>query len=103
MNNDMISQSSQQMQQLYVVRDRVAQCMIGQIMQFAHDAPAVRMFVDALQDGFMAKHPADFDLVCVGTIGMVDCAVVPNDGIRLVLAGETWFQTQVPQNPENQG
>lgn len=95
-----MTEVNQQFQQLYVAFDRVAQTMLGQVMQFPHDAPAVRMFVDALQDGFMAKHPGDFELLCIGTIGMVTCEIVPNESPRLVLSGETWAQTLTPKEEQ---
>lgn len=90
-------------QQLYVCFDRVSESVIGQVMQFPHDAPAVRMFADALaSDGFLAKHPQDFELRCIGSVGMTSCELVSLSSPRLVLSGETWAQAQASSTGEQQ-
>lgn len=93
----------EQVQQLYVAYDRVAQAVLGQVMQFPGDAPAVRMFADALAgDGFMAKHPADFELHCIGSIGMTTFTLSPLPSPRLVLSGESWAAAQNPNTGDVQ-
>lgn len=85
----------EQTAQLYVAYDKVAQSVLGVVMQFAHDAPAVRMFVDSLQaDGFMSKHPADFELHAIGEIGMGSRKLTSYETPRLVLSGEAWAAAQ---------
>lgn len=100
--------------QVYAVYDRVSQDVTGGLMVFSHDAPAIRIFVDALSDAntILAKHPADFDLVCVGELVVpgdegdaadyVNAKNVPalfTSGTRVVLSGAAWLaQSQSEDN-----
>lgn len=58
------------MRNIYAVYDVVAQAMVGQLMLFNRDEPAVRIFTDALQDKalILGQHPADYELVRIGMI-----------------------------------
>lgn len=53
---------------LYQVFDKVSGLVLGPIMAFGHDAPAVRMFTDALRDpgSGLSKHPDDYVLLQIG-------------------------------------
>lgn len=86
-------------QQLYAVHDKIADALTGGVMVFSHDAPAIRVFVDALSEptSILAKHPDDFALLCLGEIAepnSVDNAT-PYPAVlayppRVVLTGSAW-------------
>jgi len=67
------------------------------LMLDVHDAPATRAFHDALSSpntGF-SSHPADFNLVCLGTISELG-VITPELGMdgqpcpRVVATGSSW-------------
>lgn len=97
--------------QIYAVYDRVAQDIVGGLFVFTHDAPAIRIFVDGLNDSstMLSKHPEDYALVCVGDLldvgeetgygGQVrdyPCTDAFH-GSRLVLSGQAWKASQDAQ------
>lgn len=53
------------MKAIYAVRDKLAGIIIGNVLTFAHDAPAARFFRDAINDegSPCSKHPADYELI----------------------------------------
>lgn len=53
---------------LYVVLDTKAAMALGGLLQFRHDAAAVRVFQEIYKDpqSAVSKHPADFQLMRVG-------------------------------------
>lgn len=55
---------------LYVVYDIVGEAPVGPIMQYKHDAQAMRAFGDVCADkeGLVGSHPADFDLRLIGEL-----------------------------------
>lgn len=62
---------------LYQVYDRVAQMVVGGIMVFKSDGPAVRAFNDGLaQQEALRLHAQDYDLVLIGE-QLEDGSVVP--------------------------
>lgn len=86
-------------QQLYAVYDNVAKALTGGVMVFSHDAPAIRVFVDALSEpsSILSKHPDDFALICLGEIAEPDTVDNATDlpailayGPRVVLTGTAW-------------
>lgn len=84
--------------QIYAVWDKVAQDLTGGLMLFSHDAPVIRIFTDGLADPqtMLNKHPADYDLVCLGFCDVVD-GVPSVHGIalpRVVLSGAAWAEMQ---------
>lgn len=87
--------------QIYAVYDRVAQDITGGLMVFTHDAPAVRIFVDALGDEstILNKHPNDFELVCLGEFDNPDGRIELTGYLqhRSVLTGEAWKAGQQAQ------
>lgn len=54
--------------QLYQIRDRIAGVVVGPIMAFPREAPAIREFEDLLanQQTTIGQHPADYDLHHIG-------------------------------------
>lgn len=76
------------MRRIYGIQDLKAQELLGTLLQiFRHDAAAIRMFTDACEhkESLVAKHPADFALVCLGHI-TDDNTIVPEN--RTVITGE---------------
>lgn len=87
--------------QVYAVYDKVAADIVGGLFVFTHDAPAVRIFVDGLNDASTSlnKHPADYALLCLGDIVPAhDGQAIPSlDGYnkaRVVLDGAAWAATK---------
>lgn len=89
------------MRRLYVVYDLLAAAMIAAVMEFRHDAAAVRAFGDILSDpqSMLSKHPADFDLLCVGTVSETGL-VVGFPEHEVVITGAAWKAAQQPDGPE---
>jgi len=63
---------------VYAVFDRVSESVQGGVHVFPHDAVAVRFFRDVMDapDTSLAKHPADYDLVCLGSLDSETPALV---------------------------
>lgn len=57
---------------LYTVLDTVSNLILGTVILEQADAPAIRTFHDALSNNqsALATHPADYNLICLGTIYM---------------------------------
>lgn len=55
---------------LMVVVDIVAKDVVGPVLYFQHNAPAIRFFTDAIQDETtpLSKHPADYELRQIGIL-----------------------------------
>lgn len=98
---------------IYAVLDTVSSSLFGGLHLHKADAAAVRMFTDALTDErtLIAKHPADFDLICLGYVCEVtvpengDRLGIPaggisTQGITLVLAGKQWLASQPPKDAQ---
>lgn len=68
---------------LYAIRDNMAQEVLGGVHVFAHDAVAVRFFMDIAADvgNMIHRHPQDHELVRVGYIetetGVIEGHEVP--------------------------
>lgn len=88
---------------IYVVYDNIAKDTVGVIMTFSHDAPAVRVFTDGLADPTtLGRHPADFDLLLVGSIDPEnhhngDGLVYGLDKPIQILSGSAWLASQQPR------
>lgn len=82
------------MKRVYGVIDTLSDMLIGPLVLLPHDAPAVRLFTDLLneRETVVAKHPKDHALVCFGYLTEANQLV----GIEreVVLSGETWLATQ---------
>lgn len=81
---------------IYVVWDRVALAALPTLMLFAHDAPAIRQFQEILQDSQsqLSKHPADFDLYCLGEFHETENRLESLDEGRLVILGSSCVEAQ---------
>lgn len=55
---------------LYVVLDKVAETVMGQVLAFPNDTTAVRYFADVAsqKDTIVAKHLTDYELRRIGSI-----------------------------------
>lgn len=90
------------MKMLYTIRDVVAES-IGPIVLFAADAAAVRMFGDVAVDPQtnIGRHPADFELICIGQV-YDDGVIVPAvGGPRVVITGAAWKAAHSAQEAAN--
>ena len=90
------------MKLLYTIRDTVGEA-IGPIVSHAADAAAVRMFGDVASDANtnVARHPADFELVCLGQV-YDDGVIVPAaGGPRVVITGAAWKAANVAAEAAN--
>lgn len=78
------------LKQLYVVYDKVADTIIGGIVQENNDAPAMRAFSDALgtPDSILAKHPEDYALLHIGEI-RPSGEIIPCDP-QTIITGKLW-------------
>lgn len=80
---------------LYTVFDKTAQARTGSIIAANIDAPAVRLFHDALAQpqSPWASHPADYNLMAIGTIadsGLVVGFPEP----EVIATGAAWAEQQ---------
>lgn len=82
------------MKQIYGIRDRLAGALVGNamylLMCFRTEQEATRYFADAIFDekSILAKHPADYELVCCGTLDE-DGTIVQLDTPAIVVTGDT--------------
>lgn len=83
------------MQRLYQIYDRVAKSVVGNAFPARHDGPAVREFYDALKSerSSMSNHPADFDLLCIGSQDDTTGVLVVEGFPQTVVTGEEWLAT----------
>lgn len=58
------------MRKIYCVYDKKAQELLGGLVMFRNDAPAVRYFTDGVstEGSIVHQHPEDFELLCVAEI-----------------------------------
>lgn len=90
------------MKYIYSVYDVVAE-VFGPLVVYGRDEVAIRMFKDALlaPESPFAKHPADFQLVCVGTFedDAAKLSVRPVTGcaIREIVTAATLLAADGPQ------
>lgn len=88
---------------IYAIRDTVAQDIIGGLLVFPHDAPAIRFFSDACAEkgSILNQHPQDFELLDLGqleTSGEISNLHCP----RLVITGAQWKAQQEAFNAQQQ-
>lgn len=86
------------MRQIFCIYDKVAMGMYGALVLQAHDGPVMRLFMDLLsdKDQHISKHPADYELWCLGSI-TDDLVITPLSFPRIVVTGEEF----VSKNLEN--
>lgn len=96
-------------QYLYCLYDLVSESVVGPPIVQKGDAPAIRVFHNVLQDenSIMGKHPADFNLVCVGAQNAETGAImfalekdanageVVYSGQRVVATGAAWVSQRM--------
>lgn len=81
------------MRQLYCVYDLKAESLVGGIIMEKVDAPAIRAFHDALDpkaNSILAQHPADFQLLCLGSVDDSGYIVVNPNYLNPVATGAQW-------------
>lgn len=91
------------MQQIiYVVFDLAAEAIFGAVILQSHDAAAIRLFKDLVQDpniwgGSINKHPTDYELRELGLL-TAECRIIPNpNNFRTVVTGAAILATMTPQ------
>lgn len=74
---------------LYVIYDTTAQDIIGLVQLHKHDTVATRMFQDIynMEGSSLAKHPDDYELVCIGTLSDDGLTIDPEQ--RVVITAKT--------------
>lgn len=87
--------------QIYAIYDNVSQDIIGGLHLHPHQAPAIRMFSDVatMPNSQIALHPADFDLVLLGTLND-DCSITADRKKIPIMTGANWAAAQ--QNPKGE-
>lgn len=85
------------MRNIYAIWDKVAMAQYGALVMQAHDGPVCRLFYDLLadKDQPMSRHPADYDLLCVGTI--TDECQVTGGVVRAVATGEAYVAERMAE------
>lgn len=77
------------MQNLYIMRDKVANTTVGIIIRYNAHGPAIRSFFDALklEGGPYAQHVEDYQLLHIGTIDEDTGIISANEhGLRHIVA-----------------
>lgn len=84
-----------QVKNIYAVYDSVSQTIISALILEASDAPAIRAFYDALrnQGSALAQHPADYDLMLLGSLDM-DTGTVYQESTKTIATGNGWLEMQ---------
>lgn len=80
------------MRNMYIVFDVKSESVLGGIVLEVKDAPAIRAFHDALNpknNSVLSQHPADFELLVIGTI-FDDGRIVAADAPSTVATGAQW-------------
>lgn len=81
------------MRQLYCVYDLKSESLVGGIIMERLDAPAIRAFHDALDpknQSILAQHPADFQLLCLGSVDDSGMIIVNPNYLNPVATGAQW-------------
>ncbi|WNK14161.1 MAG: nonstructural protein [Microvirus sp.] len=80
---------------IYTVRDNVSQELVGGLIMEPSDPPAMRAFYDALRtkNSLLAEHPADFDLLKIGTIDTTT-GELEADNVLTIATGNGWLEIQ---------
>jgi len=79
---------------IYAVYDLKSESIVGGLIMERLDAPAIRAFHDALDpksNTVLAQHPADFTLICLGSLEDSGQIYPTNiDGPNTVATGAQW-------------
>lgn len=74
---------------LYVVRDTLAETVVGGLLVFPADAPAIRFFGDVVNEpkSSVAAHPADHVLTFLGALDEATGIITTEGAPRDVISG----------------
>lgn len=89
--------------QIYAIYDNVAEAIIGGLHLHPHQAPAIRMFSDVatMPNSQIALHPADFDLLLLGTL-LDDNTIEGSKSSKIpIMTGANWSAAQQQPTGEN--
>lgn len=90
------------MKQIYAIRDRLAKDLVGMqmylLLVFRTDQQAARYFADAVNDktSMLNKHPADYELVRVGSIDEQGNIVPSDPFMNIIITGDALVAVQEP-------
>ncbi|QXP44146.1 MAG: nonstructural protein [Arizlama microvirus] len=82
---------------LYVVRDTLADNIVGGVLVFPNDPPAVRFFVDILgeKSSVVGRHPDDHSLLYIGSLDESNGSIeLPEHGPVVVTTGSAIISMQ---------
>lgn len=81
------------MEKIYAIYDTVAKAIIGQLQLLRHDAAAVRFFGDVAsqKQTIVGQHPADFELISLGTLGEAEFIFAERE---VIITGTAWLAMQ---------
>lgn len=89
---------------LYAVYDKVAQAIMGGIVQESHAAPAIRAFYDALNSpqSPLQAHADDYILYELGELDTATGLILPvlGDSPITVATGTQWRETIKPESAQ---
>lgn len=81
---------------LYVIRDVLAESIVGGLLLFPTDAPAVRFFGDVINEpkSSVSAHPNDHVLTYLGSIDETDGRIDVSDAPRDVITGASYIASR---------
>lgn len=91
------------MKNLYAIRDRIAEELVGRAMYlllcFRTDQEAARYFADAINDetSILHKHPSDYELLKLGTVNEHGY-IKPHAEPSIVITGDALVALQAEQH-----
>lgn len=90
---------------IYGIFDTNAKAFLGGLQLFRHDAPAVRFFADVASDPqtMIARHPADYELLCLGRLSDDPALIEGFETPQVVITGAAWKAAQAAQEAANNG
>lgn len=76
---------------IYAIVDKTADAIIAGLHLHKHEAAAVRMFQDVAVDprSMVNRHPADYELVCLGGI-TEEHTIIATERPIVILTGAAW-------------
>lgn len=89
------------MKRIYAIIDTKADALIGGLQLHAHEAAAVRTFGDVAADPqtMLARHPDDFELVCLGKLND-DHTITAMEQHLVIITGAAWKAAQSREDPK---
>lgn len=84
---------------LYMLYDKVSEMVVGQMLLYKSDGPAIRSFHEGLAGEHLRNHAEDFDLLFLGE-QLEDGTIVPEASPVVTATGAQWkAQAMVGADP----